>query len=151
MPPSAPPTIHARVLNRRLGIASIPFDQIDMHPNHRPPKQSHVLSLKEELSQDVNTRWAHPIDIVIGANVPRKWIKALQTNRLPLEPPASGRFVCIGGQHRLLAAIKLADEWAPSEDAPEMDSSLATYPATVYEAGMSPSMLPPLIIAHHTQ
>lgn len=135
-PPSMPrSTIHARVLNHRVGIACIPLDRIDMHEQHRPSTNTHVLSLKEELAKDINSRWAHPIDLVISDGVTKSWIKALQTNRLTLNPPASGRFVCIGGQHRLLASRRLLEEWEPSEESPEIDPSLAFYPATIYEAG----------------
>jgi hypothetical protein len=137
MPPKAPPpTIHARMLSCRVGIASIPIEIVDMHPLHRPPKDSHVLSLKEELAQDVNTRWAHPIDLVVGLYVSKPWIKSLYSNRLTLVPPAAGRFICIGGQHRLLAARQLLDEWEPTEDEGDVDPSLTMYPATIYEAGM---------------
>jgi hypothetical protein len=94
-----------------------------------------VLSLKQELAKDINSRWAHPIDVVIGTGVTKAWINALQAKRLTLTAPATGRFVCIGGQHRLLASKQLVEEWVASEECPEMDPSLAVYPATVYEAG----------------
>jgi hypothetical protein len=127
-------TVHARLLHRRIGIANIPLTSIDMHLQHRPPSLNHVSSLKDELNKDLNSRWAYPIDLVLDATVPMPWLRSLSTNRLTLDPPSSGRFTCIGGQHRLLAARQLYDEWTPSEESQEMDPSLGFYPANIYES-----------------
>jgi hypothetical protein len=126
-------TVHARFLHRRIGVAPIPLDNITIHEQHRTPNPSHISSLKNELNKDLNSRWAYPIDLVVDATVPMPWLRSLSTSRLTLDPPSSGRFTCIGGQHRLLAARQLYEEWTPSEENQEMDPSLGFYPANIYE------------------
>jgi hypothetical protein len=125
--------VHARLLRRRLGIANIPLTSIDMHPQQRPPSNPHVSRLKEELNKDLNSRWAYPLDLVVDATVPEPWLTSLAASRLTLDIP-SGRFTCIGGQHRLLAARELYDEWTPSEENGEMDPALGFYPANIFES-----------------
>jgi hypothetical protein len=133
MDPSS--TVHARVLSHRMGIANIPIGSVDLHSHHRPAESHHVVGLKEDLSNDASAKWAHPIDLVVGSNVPINWRESLQTRRLMLDPPTAGRFVCIGGQHRLLAAKMLAEEWVPTEDTPVRPPEYSSYPANIYETG----------------
>lgn len=95
-------TVHARILHRRIGIARIPLNLIDMHEIHRTLNPSHVSSLKDELAKDVNSRWAYPIDLVIDATVSMPWLRSLTTNRLTLDPPALGHFVSSGRPYRRL-------------------------------------------------
>jgi hypothetical protein len=128
-------TVHARILQRRIGIANIPLDCIDMHGQHRPPTAAHVSGLKDELEKDVNSRWAYPIDLVVGENVPIPWLRSLLSHRFTTVAPDLGRFICIGGQHRLLAARELQAEWIPSQEDEGMDPSLSCYPANIYEQG----------------
>jgi hypothetical protein len=75
------------------------------------------------------------------------WLRSLVTNRLAVDPPPLSRFICIGGQHRLLAARQIHNEWVPSPENQEMDPSLGFYPANIYESGQyTVSSLPtPLI------
>ncbi|KIM29577.1 hypothetical protein M408DRAFT_22907 [Serendipita vermifera MAFF 305830] len=126
-------TIHARMIQRRIGIALIPLDAITMHPDHRPADKAHVRKLASELSTDADTRWAQPIDVIAPAGISNTWLDSLRTERLLTTPPppapasnaVAPRFWCISGQHRVLAAKLLMKQSAKD--------ALAFWPATVYE------------------
>ncbi|KIM27429.1 hypothetical protein M408DRAFT_24636 [Serendipita vermifera MAFF 305830] len=132
-------TIHARMLKFRIGIAPIPLDAISMHADHRIPDNSHIQSLVSELSHDPETRWAHPIEVVATSRVNASWLASLKSKRLLDTAPATSNddppvFVCIHGQHRLMAAQRLRAQMTGPQSA---DTMLSAWPAYVYHQGKS--------------
>ncbi|KIM22361.1 hypothetical protein M408DRAFT_290666 [Serendipita vermifera MAFF 305830] len=137
-------TAHVRMLQLRIGIAPIPLDAIVMHPHHRSPDETHVFKLTSELSQEANTRWAHPIDVIVHSGVDKTWLASLQKKRLLDTPPTPASenedplFWCISGQHRVLAAKRLLEDGSRRSD-DEMngdravDREMAYWPANVYD------------------
>jgi len=135
-------SVYLRMLRNRIGIAAIPPTMIKGHQYCRAINVGHIAVLK-----DVNTRWAHPRDIVIRDQVDSHWLQALRENRFCETPPPSGRFWCSSGHHRLVAAMELVAEWNPSAEENEMDPQLCYWPANVYKAGLSPTLSPCFIVA----
>ncbi|KIM27433.1 hypothetical protein M408DRAFT_169884 [Serendipita vermifera MAFF 305830] len=120
-------SVHIRLLQARVGIANIGLDSIKLHDDHRLPTGNHVEALKGELYKSAHTRWTYPIDLVACGNVPESWLETLADARLIDEPYHDGQFICISGQHRVLAAKQLAEGYPPV-------AWQTCYPATVYNS-----------------
>lgn len=132
--------VHARVFTRLLGIALIPLKSIQSHPSSRSPNIAHVTALKAELANDVCSRWARPIDVVIQKGVTESWIERLCDEKILDDQNIGGQFVCISGNQRLCAARELVSEWKPLDESEEMDVLMDHYPARVYRNGLYTSV-----------
>jgi hypothetical protein len=128
--------IHRRVLQARIGIAEISIDSVsfDQIPGYRSPNAQHVDDLTDSVGLTNATRWAHPIDVIITESVSEDWLDALASNAVgPTRASHEFKFIGISGQHRILAARKLREEW-PLEDHPLPDW-YGYWPATIYSSG----------------
>lgn len=127
--------VHTRMLRHRVGIVNIEFDSIDMHVALRRPNTPHVAALQRSLSDDCSARWAQPIDVVVGPHVSLAWLDNLRDIRIGTATPLGSRFICIGGQHRLLAGRRFVEEWMAEHENESVPPQLSSWPATVYEQG----------------
>jgi len=123
--------VHQRLFVRCIGMAPIPLDRIEVHELCRSSDAGHVARLKEDIAKDIGSRWAHPLDVVIRDGMDKRWVHDLSKFRLCVKPPPKGRFWCISGQHRLLAAREMLQEWKPVDN---MDPQLKWWPGRIYEA-----------------
>ena len=133
--PDLDPTLHTRILDRRITVAPIPLDQIDVYEQNREEDPEHVDALKKDILKDPNSRWGHAIHVVLGPDVDPAWLARVRGKQVTFSIPDKGRFCCISGWHRVLAARKIVEEWTSTPEAPTIDGRLSVWPANVYEPG----------------
>jgi len=142
-----PDHIYQRMSRRLIGKAPIPILMIDGHAECRVRNNDHLEALRLDIAKDPESRWANPIDVVLGEDIDARWLTELNDNRLCDSPPPSGHFWCISGHHRLMAALLILDKWNPTGE--EVDPRVTHWPANVYESGPffpSPFVRPSLTV-----
>ncbi|PVF91807.1 hypothetical protein CPB86DRAFT_718726 [Serendipita vermifera] len=130
--PSPPPhsDLFEQACRLAIGTAAVRLDTLRYHSLQRQEDPEHTAALCQRFSTNRLVRGAHPIEVVLSGPVSDEWKAVVRATCQHPILPEGVYFVCIGGRHRVSAALQQIRKAYKDVE------QLERWPAVIYDSRM---------------